>query len=145
MSNNFPSILKAFIVITLFIFLTLSAIISFADIYGKDTTEIDERLDLDAVNSTTRSINSTVETWKDAFAESEQSGISKLLDILGFLAFGMFQLALTMISFIFLPFIIFGNILHGVLGIPSIVVAIINALIIVSVIFGIWRLIKRGD
>jgi len=144
MADNFPNILKAFVIITLFIFLTLSAIINFANIYGKDTTEVDEKLDLDLVNYTTQSINSTVEDWKDVFADSEQSGISKLLDIIGFLAFGMFQLALTMISFIFLPLIIIGNILHGVLGIPSIAIAILGALITISIIFGIWRLIKQG-
>lgn len=144
MADNFPNILKAFIIITLFIFLTLSAIISFANIYGKDTTEVDEKLDLDLVNYTTQSINSTVEDWKDVFADSEQSGISKLLDIIGFLAFGMFQLALTMISFIFLPLIIIGNILHGVLGIPPIAISILGALITISIIFGIWRLIKQG-
>jgi len=144
--DNFPNLLKAFIVITLFSFLLLVTVIKLSGGYGTDTTIINERIGLDALNSTLSSTEATAQGWQDKFSAigSEDSIFQKIFDILGFLGVGLFGVTKTMATFIFLPFGIFANILSNVLGVPAIVVAIITVLIILTVVFGIWSLLKRG-
>jgi len=143
--HSFPKLLIAFIVITLFAFALLSSTIGLAGDYNQDTSEIDDRIGLSTINSTLESTQEQAEIWRDTFSSSgDKSTLGQLLDIIGFLAVGVFKLAGTMANFIFTPFAIFSNILTNVLGVPLVVVGIINVLIILSIIFGIWSLIKRG-
>lgn len=143
--DSFPHLLKAFIVITLFAFLLLVVVDKFSGNYGTDTTIIDERIGLSTINSTLASTETTAQGWQESFKNFGEGNVfEKLLDILGFLSVGMFKLGNSMISFIILPFAIFSNVLINVLGVPSIVVTIINVLIILTIIFGIWSLVKRG-
>ena len=143
--DSFPKILTAFIVITLFAFLLLSATIMFAGSYGKDTTEIDDKIGLTQINGTLQIAQSTAEGWQTQFEEVGSGNVfENLLDVLGLLSVGIFNLAKSMGTFIFLPFSIFSNILVNVLGIPLIVVNIMNVLIILGIIFGVWSLVKRG-
>jgi Flp pilus assembly protein TadB len=143
--DSFPHLLKAFIVITLFAFLLLMVVIKFSDNYGTDTTIIDERIGLATINSTLATTEATAQSWQEQMQGFGEGNVfEKLLDILGFMSVGMFNLATQMMSFVVMPFGIFSNVLINVLGIPAIVVAIINVLIILTIIFGIWSLVKRG-
>lgn len=144
--DSFPTLLKSFIIITLFAFSLLSITILFAENYGRDTTEIDERIGLDSINSTLQTAQGEGAGWQTRFQEiGESEGFFEgLLDVIGFLSVGMLSLFKGMINFIFLPFEIFTNIIVNVLGVPIIVMNIINVLIILTIIFGIWSLIKRG-
>lgn len=143
--NNFPKLLKSFIVITLFAFVLLSTVLLFAGNYNKDTTEIDERINLNVINNTLETTQSTASGWQTTFSELGKGNVfSDILDILGLLTVGMFKLVVGMMSFINIPFALFGTILTNVLGVPIIVVNIINVLIILTIIFGIWSLVKRG-
>lgn len=143
--NSFPRLLNSFIVITLFAFILLSIVILFAGNYTKDTTIIDERIDLESINSTLANTQIIGAGWQETFESlGEGNTFSDILDILGLLSVGMFNLARSMATFIFLPFSIFSNIMVNVLGIPAIVMNIINVLIILTIVFGIWSLVKRG-
>lgn len=143
--DSFPKMLKAFIVITLFSFVLLGAVISLSDNYTVDTAEINERIGLTAINSTLANAQETSAGWQSTFEDIGQGNIfSDILDILGLLTVGMFRLAKSMATFVFTPFQIFGTMLTNVLGVPLIVVNIINVLIILTIVFGIWSLIKRG-
>jgi len=144
--NDFPTLLKSFMIITLFSFIILSIVILFAGEYGKDTTEIGERIGLNVINATLSNIESTTKGWQTDFNanEEKESSFQIILDVLGFLSIGMFNILKGMITFIVTPFTIFSNILSNVLGVPTIVVSIINALIILTGIFGLWSLLKRG-
>lgn len=143
--HDFPKLLKAFIIITLFAFLILAVVVGFSNNYGTDTGIINDKIGLDSINSTLTSTQNTANNWqKQMEGFGKGSTFEKLLDILGFMSVGMFNLMLNMVNFITLPFQIFSNILVGVLGVPVIVVAILNVLVILTIIFGIWSLIKRG-
>jgi hypothetical protein len=142
---DFPKLLKGFIVITLFAFLLLGTVVGFAKNYGTNTDIINDKIGLDTINSTLSSTEATAKNWqKQMEGFGQGSTFEKLLDILGFMAVGMFNLVITMVNFIIAPFTIFANILINVLGVPLIVVAIINVMIILSIIFGVWSLLKRG-
>ena len=143
--DSFPHVLKSFIVITLFMFLVLGFIIGLAGNYGTDTTEVSDRIGLDKINDSLSVAQSTAVTWQSTFEDIGEGNIFQdLLDVLGLLSVGMFNLVKGMITSILAPFSILGNILSNVLGVPIIVVAIINVILILTIIFGIWSLIKRG-
>jgi Flp pilus assembly protein TadB len=143
--NSFPKLLTAFIVITLFAFVILGTVTTLAGNYNKDTTEINERIGLTSINSTLATAQETASGWQNTFQNIGQGNIfSDLLDILGLLSVGMFNLAKSMATFIFIPFQIIGTMLTTVLGVPVIVANIINVLIILTIIFGVWSLVKRG-
>lgn len=143
--SNFPKLLKSFIIITLFAFAILGAVIGLAGNYNKDTTEINQEIGLSSINATLETAQETASGWQNTFEDIGQGNIfSDILDILGLLSVGMFNLAKSMATFIFAPFQIFGTMLHNVLGFPTIVVNIINILIILGIVFGIWSLVKRG-
>jgi len=144
--NNFPSVLKAFLVITLFAFLLLMIVIKLSANYGTDTTIINERIGLTTINSTLNSANATAQSWQESFQKvgTDTNIFQKIFDITGFLGVGIFRLGTSMISFITAPFGIFSNILVNVLGVPAIVVIIINVLLILTILFGLWSLLRRG-
>ena len=137
--------MKSFIIITLFAFSLLAIVTLFAGNYGTDTTIIDDQIGLSSINSTLSTAQSTGAGWQETFEHIGEGNIfSDILDILGLLSVGMFNLAKSMATFIFLPFAIFSNIMVNVLGIPVIVMSIVNVLIILTIIFGVWSLVKRG-
>ena len=143
--DSFPALLKSFIIVTLFAFLIVGFIVGLAGNYGKDTTYITESVGLGSINSTLYSAQGTASDWQDRFVDIGEGNIFQdLLDVIGLLSVGMFNLVKSMATFIFLPFAIIGNILVNILGVPVIVANIINVLIILTIIFGIWSLIKRG-
>lgn len=145
MASDFPKLLTSFIVITLFAFILLAIITIFAGNYGTDTTVIDERIGLQSINNTLGTAQETASGWQETFEHIGEGNIfSDILDILGLLSVGMFNLARSMATFIFIPFSIFSNIVVNVLGIPSIIMNIVNVLIILTIVFGVWSLVKRG-
>lgn len=137
--NNFPFLMKAFIIITLFSFLLIAVTVQMANNYSKDTTDLEEKLGYNSINNTLTGAKDTAEGWREAF--QKQNIFST---IAGIIVTGIFNLANTMFSFITAPFEIFGNIMVNVIGIPAIVLNIVSVMIILTALFGIWRLIKIG-
>lgn len=136
--ENFPELLKGFVVITLFAFLLIGIIMAFGTNYGKDTSDVTDKFGADQINNTLNSAKATSDAWYSAF--SQQSIFST---IAGIIVTGIFQLAKTMVNFIFTPFAILSGILSNVLGIPPVAINVIYVLLIISVIFGIWRIITK--
>lgn len=136
--ENFPEMLKAFIVITLFAFLLIAIVTTFGSNYNKDVTGVTEKFGGEAINNTLNSAKTTSDTWYAIF--SKQSVFST---VAGIIVTGIFSLAKTMVNFIFTPFAILTGILKNVLGIPAIVVNVVYVLLIISIIFGIWRVITK--
>ena len=141
--SDFQSILKTFVWITLFAFVMVGFALQMAGnpFYGRDTTQFQDELGVSSINSTISSMNTNANQWKQVFFEQN---IFNPLTVAGIIVTGMFNLAKTMFNFITLPFTLFSNIATNVLKIPAIIVNIMEVLIIISVIFGVWRLIKAG-
>jgi len=144
--DSFPQLLKAFIVITLFAFSLLAIVTLFGGNYDQvDATQINEEIGLPSINDTLTTTQATADGWQETFDHIGEGNIfSDILDILGLLSVGMFNLVKSMGTFILIPFGIFSTIMVTVLGIPVIVMNIVNTLIILTIVFGIWSLVKRG-
>lgn len=144
--DSFPTLLKSFIVITLFAFALVVILTNFAGNYPHtDASVVNEMIGAESINSTLTTAQSTASGWQETFEHIGEGNIfSDILDILGLLSVGMFNMAKSMGTFILLPFKLFANIMVNVLGIPVIVMNIVNTLIILATLFGIWSLVKRG-
>lgn len=107
----------------------------------KDMTGVTgDALDIERFNSSLNTLQSTSENLRERFEKQ-----SIWSNIAGIVVTGIFGIAIAIGSLIILPFVLISNILIHILHIPTIVVSVINGLLILSIIFGIWRLIKAGD
>ena len=147
--NNFPKIMKALIVITLFAFLIIGFSTGFVNYIDKQS----ENYDADDVNITqfeermgAEDISDVIEEMDDRANEWQRSFYKQNIfsTVAGIIVKGMFSLAKTMTTFITFPFKLITGILTSVLGVPPVVSTIINALLVVSILFGIWALLKTG-
>lgn len=136
--ENFPEMMKAFVSITLFTFLILAIIMLMGNNYSKDTSDVTGKFGAERINATLNSAKATSDAWYSAF--SKQNVFST---IAGIIVTGIFQLTKTMANFVLTPFAIISDILTVVLGIPPIVVNVVYVLLIISIIFGIWRIITK--
>jgi len=137
--HDFPKLIVTFILISLFAFLLIGFATQLSSNYDKNTTDIEEKLGASAISEHISSTKDTAESWKQSF--QKQNIFSS---IAGIIVTGIFNLANTISLAVTTPFRIFGNILTNVIGVPVVVVNIISALIVLTIIFGIWRLIKIG-
>jgi len=146
MEEKFKKLMFTLILITLFAFLTIGFATQLADIYNKDTTEFEETMGATEVSDTLDATTAQSSVWTKAFESWGEEGTFKaLLDIIGFFAVSLFYILRGMGLFLFTPFIMLSNIMTNIMGIPLIVSVIIQVLLTLSIIFGVWSLIKTGN
>ena len=139
--DNFKTTLFAFILISLFGMLILTAVYSVGTDYGKDTSEITGgSLSMSKFNESISSIEGNAEALKKRFDEG-----SIWSAIAGVVVEGIFGIAKDMVTMILMPFDIIADILIDTLHIPAFVTSVLLGLLILAIIFGIWRLLKVGD
>ena len=110
-------------------------------LYGISTTEITGgSLSATDFNKSVQSTSETAETLRERF--ENQNIFVALGDVV---ISGLFDIAVDMIKMITVPFTLISNILTNVIGVPTFVTNVILGLVILSIIFAIWRLIKVGD
>jgi len=127
--------------VALFGMLILSAVVDIGTEYDMDTTEVvGGAMSLDEFNDSISSIEDNAQVLKAIFEEQ-----SIWNTIAGVVVEGIFGIALTMILMIFSPFTLIKNISEDVLHVPVYVTSVIFGLLIFSIIFSIWRILKIGD
>lgn len=105
-----------------------------ANEYGVSTAEIDggHKINFTAINSTLEGTNSTMTNLKNTF-----------------FSWKILALPITFLvqiyNFIVTPFQLIGNMAHNVLGIPTLVITIVWALLMFVFLLGLWSLFKKGD
>lgn len=141
-AEGFKMMMFGFILLTLFIFLILTFTTNVAQNNGADTTQLEEgAFSLDPYETFLDDVEDTANEFRtDRFANQN------IFVTLGDLVIsGFFGLLIDMVVFITTPFTLLAQIMTNVLGVPLIVTSVILGLIMLSIIFGIWRLIKIGD
>lgn len=141
MEDQFKNTLFAFILMSLFGMLILTAVTQLGGTYSKDMTEVTGgSLSLNQFNE---SINSIEQNSKDMKASFDKQSIWSA--IAGVVVDGIFGIAKNMVTMILLPFDIIIGIMENVFHIPAFVTSVLLGLLILGIIFSIWRLIKIGD
>lgn len=126
--------------ISLFGMLLITTVVEVAGNYDKDTSEVvGGSLSLGKFNSSIVELQTKSEGWMETFSTGG------IWDIAGVVVTGIFGVVKFMIIFITTPFSLITDIMIDVFGIPSWVTSTLIGLLIIGVIFGIWRLIKIGD
>jgi hypothetical protein len=139
--DNFKGILFGFILVTLFATLMITAVNYEGALYGKDTTMVTGgSLNVGNFSNEINTVSTNAETLRERF--EKQNIFVALGDLV---ISGVFDIAVDMIQMIITPFTLISNILTNVFQIPSFVTNTILGLLILSMLFGIWRLIKVGD
>jgi hypothetical protein len=139
--DNFKTTLFAFILISLFGMLILTAVVQVGGNYGMDTSEVvGGSLSMDKFNQSISSVESNAQALKERFDKG-----SIWSAIAGVVVEGIFGIAKDMVTMILMPFDIISDIMIDTLHIPSFVTSILLGLLILGIIFGIWRLLKVGD
>jgi hypothetical protein len=139
--DSFKTTLFAFILISLFGMLILTAVVSVGNNYDKDTSEVvGGSLSMDKFNDSISSIEDNAQALKERFDKG-----SIWSAIAGVVVEGIFGIAKDMVTMILMPFDIISDILIDTLHIPAFVVSVLLGLLILGIIFGIWRLLKVGD
>ena len=141
MEDTFKNMLFAFIFVALFGMLILTATVQVADNYGKDTTEVvGGSLSLSKFNNSITSIEENSKALKRTF---ESGSIWSALA--GVVVEGIFGIALDMVAMILAPFDIVADIMIDTFGVPAWVTSVVLGVLIMGLIFAVWRLIRIGD
>lgn len=139
--DTFKHYVIGFILFSLFGMLLISATLSMSNTYSKDTTGVtDGSLDLQKFN---KSINNVEQNSKDLKASFDKGSIWSA--IAGVVVEGIFGIAKDMALMMLAPFDILTDILNDNFGVPAYVTSIMLGILIISVILGIWALIKVGN
>lgn len=138
--NNFKDILFGTILVSLFAVLIIGGAISQGKLYGKDTLQIETSLNYHSFNDSISSVKDTSENLRESF---EKQSIWSA--IAGIIVSGIFDIAKSMVLMILLPFSLISAILVNILGVPLIVANVMVGLLVMAIIFGIWKLLKLGE
>lgn len=139
--DSFKTILFAFILFSLFGMLILTAVVSVADNYDKDTSQVvGGSLSLTKFNDSVSDVEQDAKDLQERFSKGSIWSV-----VAGIVVEGIFGIAKDMITMILLPFDVLADIMLNIFGVPAWVTSILLGLLILSIIFGIWRLIKIGD
>lgn len=139
--DTFKNILFGLILFTLFAVLVVTAVNYEGALYEKDTTEVTGgALSESQFNSTINTINTQGSTYEERFFKgSFVATIGEL--VLG----GFFQMLRDLWNMVKLPFTLLTNVMVNILHIPTVVIATINILVVLAILFAVWRLLKAGD
>jgi hypothetical protein len=139
--NEFKNMLFAFVLMSLFGILIISFSMEMANNYGKSTTDVlDGSLNLTKFNQSITNIEQTSQNTYEKFTEGNIFSA-----IAGLVYNGIFTVAKSLFDIIIMPFDIVSNIMIDLFGIPTYVTGVIFALLIMGIIFAIWRLLAIGN
>jgi len=139
--GNFKNILFAFVLLSLFGMLLLTAVVEVGSDYDMDTSQVvGGSLSIDKFNESIASIEDNAKDLKTSFDKQNIFSV-----VAGIVVEGIFGIAKDMVEMILLPFDIVADIMIDMFQVPTWVTSVMLGLLIMAVIFGIWRLIRIGD
>lgn len=139
--DSFKHMIFAFVLIGLFSMLILLAVTNLGDTYEKDYDAVaGGSLSMSKFNDSISSFEQNSKDLKERFDKG-----SVWSAVAGVVVEGIFGIAKDMFDLVLVPYNLIANIMSDILHIPTFVTSVILGLLILSVIFGIWRLIKIGD
>ena len=107
--------------------------------YGKDTREIGGgSLNDSEFQASIDDVEDKAENYRARFDES--GNVDDVDDVTG-----IFSIVTDMVSLITAPFGLLATVFTDILGVPSLVTSIILGILGISLILGIWRLLRAGD
>lgn len=128
----------AFILFGLFAWLLLSVAVGFGAEYGKTSNEIGNgSLNTISYEENIQNISSSAEEKRVSFESGEIDDVDT--------ATGIFSTLKNMVVYVSSSYLLIGEVLETLIGVPSEAINVIMGLLALSLIFGVWRVIRAGD
>ena len=137
--GDFKEKLIAFALFSLFAFSILVVVVQMGNTYDMDTENIIGNMNMSGFNRTITDFETTAEKYDAQFQKQ-----SLWSSIAGIIVTGIFDIAKGLYTIVLLPFTLLGAILLN-MGIPSYVVTTLKGILIIVLMFGVWRLLKIGS
>lgn len=142
-SGRFKELLVGFILFGLFGFLVLTAVSHLANEYDKNTEGVlDGAYDLDSYSSYTSTVGDFGEERGEEFQQDEPFSSGEIV------VSGIFAVALGFVALIMTPFNLLNGVVYLIIGnytVATAVTGVLAGLLAITIILGIWRVIKTGD
>lgn len=139
--DTLKNLVIGFILFSLFGALILTAVNQAGSNYGKNMSEVTGgALDFNKFNQSVSSVEQDAKNLKASF--DKQSVWSA---IAGVVVEGVFGIGKDMALMVLTPFDLLSDVMQDVLHVPAFVVSVILGILIISILFGIWALIKIGN
>jgi hypothetical protein len=137
---DFKTILFTFVLMGLFGTLIITAVVEQGNLYSKNLTEVSQgALDLNQFNGSISTIQSQADDLRESFQKQN------IFVSLGNLVIsGFFNIVVAMINMILTPFTLIAGIMTNIFYVPAFVTNVILGLLIFSIIFSIFRILKIG-
>ncbi len=136
--DGFKATVIGLVLFVAFSWLILTVAIDFGAEYGRDSQEIgDGSLDVVDFQTSAGGVESSAQSYRSRFESGEVDDIDD--------ASGIFSVATDIINMITTPFNLLSRIMVNILGVPSLVINVFLGLLAISLIFGIWRLLRVGS
>lgn len=139
-TDTFKRLIVTFALIALIIFLAINFAGRMMNNYNIEDETIKERLRYDSFEGILNDTNETASGWRRSFEEQSVFSV-----VAGIVVTGIFTITKQMLEFVITPFQVLALIFVDVLQIPEIIFDVIIFLLIVTAIFGIWSVLKKGD
>jgi len=136
--DSFGSTITALVLFVAFSWLILTVAIDFGAEYGRDAQEIgDGSLNVVDFQTSAEGVEGSAQSYRARF---ESGNVDDIDD-----ASGIFSIATDIVNMITTPFKLLSQILVNVFHVPSLVINIFLGLLAISLILGIWRLLRAGS
>ena len=136
--DSFKNLVFGMLLFGLFVTMFLGWASSLGTEYDKDVSEISGgAYDTSAIDSMLGTVSSDVEDKRERFESGSMTDVDN--------AVGVFSVMKSIVGFLFIPWDLLSGILTNVLNIPAPVTGVILSILILSIIFGTWRLVRAGD
>lgn len=141
MEDSFKRLAFGIILLTAFSVLIISFIISGAGEYGLGTDDLDSnQLNFTGLNQSLQDIGTKSAIWNEQFQEHGFFVATGVLAVKE-----TFELGKNIWSFLIIPFELVFQIMINILGAPVILAGVITGLVTLSLLFGLYRLLRIGS
>lgn len=136
--DSFKATISALVLFVLFTWLILTVAVDFGAEYGRDAQEIgDGSLSIVNFQTTAEGVEGSAQSYRSRFESGDVDDIDD--------ASGIFSIATDIINMITSPFKLLSQIIVNIFNAPPLFVNVILGLMAISLIFGIWRLLRAGS
>lgn len=136
--GSFKTILFGLILFTLFTWLVLTVTIDFGAEYGMSSEEIGGgSFNVSDFEDSINSVEGNASGYRQRFEGGEVDDVDD--------ASGLFSIVTDMINLITAPFKLLSQILANIFNLHILVMNVILGLVAISLILGIWRILRAGS
>jgi len=137
-ADGFKNTVIGLVLFVAFAWLMITVAIDFGAEYGRDASEIgDGSLNIVDFQTSASGVEASAQSYRTRFESGDVDDIDD--------ASGIFSIATDLINMITTPFRLLSQIMSNILGVPTLIINVVLGLLSISLIFGIWRVLRTGD